>query len=868
MHVGLQALADDLRRAGLLERAVDGGADLDDVLPARHGLGVERVGGEGLVHVVEHHVARVVLGGVRHGEPDLIAGEGEDGREELGKGREREVERGLGTAALGGVRRLAVQAVLHNIEVEARERGDAEIVDRVGDDVELVVVVGLLDLFDQLVELGDEPAVEHRHILGLGEVRGVKVHQVIEHELAGVAELEIVLAELLEDGLGAAHIRVIVGARRPQTQNVRTVLVENVGGIDAVAEALVHRAALAVHGPAVGDALLEGSALTERAHGGQQGGLEPAAVLVEALEVHRGGPEALIFLHRGEVRGAGVEPAVERVLLLGEAGALAAVRAGEALGQNVGGVHLEPGVGAFLGKEGGNSLDGLVGADRLAAVGAVEHGNGQTPATLTADAPVGALTDHALHAVDAPARDPAHVVARGAGLVLKGIDGAEPLRGGAEDDGLLAAPAMRIAVHDFLGSEEGAGLLHIVEDDGVGLLHEHSLILAGIVGVAALIVDGHDHIHAVAAAGLIVVRAEAGRGVDAARTGIHRDIIGEDQTAGLGQERMLREHILIEVAGVGLDDGVVLDLANGHDLLDERLGDDVHFAVVVVADDGVALVGMQRDGEVAGQRPDRGRPNDEAELALIEMAELAEVVVHRELDVHGRAGVVLIFDLRLGQRRLVVIAPVYGLEALVDVALLVHCAEDLDLLGLKAGIHGLVGVLPVAEHADALEALHLDADVLVGILVAGGAEVGNAHGLAVELLLLDDGALDGHTVVVPAGDIGRVVAAHRVGAGDEVLEGLVERVAHVQSAVGERRAVVQSEAGLALVLLEHHVVEVHFLPMLEHLRLALGKPRAHREAGLRHIQRRFVIHVVSPLCDFFCLLQNKNALSPDKRDKA
>ncbi len=46
----------------LLERAVDGGADLDDVLPARHGLGVERVGSEGLVHDVEQHVARVVLG--------------------------------------------------------------------------------------------------------------------------------------------------------------------------------------------------------------------------------------------------------------------------------------------------------------------------------------------------------------------------------------------------------------------------------------------------------------------------------------------------------------------------------------------------------------------------------------------------------------------------------------------------------------------------------------------------------------------------------------------------------------------------------------------------------------------------------------
>ena len=135
---------------------------------------------------------------------------------------------------------------------------------------------------------------------------------------------------------------------------------------------------------------------------------------------------------------------------------------------------------------------------------------------------------------------------------------------------------------------------------------------------------------------------------------------------------------------------------------------------------------------------------------------------------------------------------------------------------------------------------------MLGELVAGGAELGNGHGLVVELVLLDDGALDGHAVVVPAGDIGRVVAAHRVGTGDEVLQGLVERVTHVQSAVGERRAIVQGEAGLALVLFEHEVVEVHFLPVLEHLRLALGKTRAHREAGLGHIQRVFVIHVASP----------------------
>ena len=530
-----------------------------------------------------------------------------------------------------------------------------------GDDVELIVAVGLLGLFNELVELREEPAVELGHLLGLGQLFGVEVDKVVEHELAGVAELEVVLAELLEDLLRAADVRVIVRAGGPQAQDIRAVLVEHVRGIDAVAKALVHGLALAVDRPAVGDALLKGRALAEGADSGQQRRLEPAAVLIETLEVHRGGPEALILLHGREVRGAGVEPAVKRVLLFGKAGVLAAVRAGEALGQDVGGIHIEPGVGALFGKEVRDGLDGLVGADGLAAVLAVEHGDGQAPAALAGDAPVGALTDHALHAVDAPARNPAHVVARGAGLILKGVDRAEPLRGGAEDDGLLAAPAVRIAMHDLLAGEERAALLHVCKDDGVGLLDEHPLIFSGIVGVAALIVDGHDHVHAVAAAGLIVVRAEAGRGVDAAGTGIHRDIVGENQTGGLGQEGMRCEHVLIEVTGVGLKDRVVLDVADGHDLFDERLGDDVHLAVILVLHDGVALVGVQGDGKVTGQRPDRGRPNDEVELGLVEMAQLAEIVVHRELDVHGRAGIVLILDLRLSQGGLVVIAPVNGL---------------------------------------------------------------------------------------------------------------------------------------------------------------------------------------------------------------
>ena len=388
---------------------------------------------------------------------------------------------------------------------------------------------------------------------------------------------------------------------------------------------------------------------------------------------------------------------------------------------------------------------------------------------------------------------------------------------------------------DILGSEKAAGLAHILKNDGVGLLGIHTGVLAGVIGVPALIVHGHHHVHAVAPAGLIVVRAEAGRRVDAARAGIHGDIVGQQQTGGLVQEGVLCQHIFKEGAGVGLDNLVFGKPADAHDLFSQGLSHDIYLAVGGLYK-GVALVGVQGDGQVSGQSPDGGGPDDEVELGVIHARELSQIVVHGEFDIYGGAGVVMILYLGLGQSGLVLGAPVHGLQALVDIALFEHLAEDLDLLGLKAGVHGLVGMLPVADDAHALEALHLHVDIVLGKLVAGGAELRHAHLFAVQLVLLDDGGLYGHTVVVPAGDIGGIVAPHGIGAGDKILQRLIQGVAHVQIAVGEGRAVMEVEKRLALVLFQHHVVDVQLLPVIQHIRLALCQRSPHGKIGFREVE--------------------------------
>ena len=160
---------------------------------------------------------------------------------------------------------------------------------------------------------------------------------------------------------------------------------------------------------------------------------------------------------------------------------------------------------------------------------------------------------------------------------------------------------------------------------------------------------------------------------------------------------------------------------------------------------------------------------------------------------------------------------------------------------LELRVHGEIGVVPLAQAAQALELLALHVHIVLGEGVAGVAELGGGHLLVVELLLLDDGALDGHAVVVPAGVVDGVVAAHGLVAGDEVLQALVEGGAHVYHAVGERGAVVQVEYGLALVPLQHLVVEVHVVPLFEHIGLALGQRGAHGKVCFRQVHRGIVV---------------------------
>ena len=394
---------------------------------------------------------------------------------------------------------------------------------------------------------------------------------------------------------------------------------------------------------------------------------------------------------------------------------------------------------------------------------------------------------------------------------------------------------------DPLGCEQSAGLHEISIDSVVGRGVVHACELARVGGLEAAVVHGNDDINVVLLAGVVVVGTEAGGGMHAARTRIHGDVICHEQNTLAIQERMLSGHELEVLTLEAGDDLVRLNPALQHSLAAKSLGHDVGVAVSGLSQH-VILDGIESDGQVAGQSPGGCGPDHEIGLVKIGiLTQEALIVCDLELDVDGGAGIGLILDLGLGQRGLALGAPVHGLQTLVDVALLVHLTEHLDLARLKHGIHGQIGVVPVGAHAQTDELLLLYLHVLLCKLVAGGTELGNGHLLAVQLVLLDDGRLDGHAVVVPAGDVGHAVALHGLGLVDEVLEDLVERSAHMNVAVGEGRAVVKQEGRLLCALGQHGVVKIHLLPVAQGLGLALGEVRPHGKFGLREIEGAVVV---------------------------
>src|SRR5216683_2858531 len=353
-------------------------------------------------------------------------------------------------------------------------------------------------------------------------------------------------------------------------------------------------------------------------------------MLVSAFGVEVGGPVQFgLEVEDGVPACAGLEPDVEDVHLLAElfvaAGAL------RSPGQECGCVVDVPGVGAFFFEEIDDALvDGLV-VERGMALLAEEDRDGYAPDALAGDAPVGARGDHVGDSLLAPGGVPDDLGDLVEGALTEGGLGAllvehrrfhadEPLLGGADDDGVVAAPAVRVGVLEAGGAEDGSFFSQEVDDDGVRFEDGEALIgFATGVALTAGVVDVLDFRQVVALAGVEVVDAMGGSGVDGSGALVGGDVLGDDAEDLAVEEWVLEDDAVEPGAGKAGDlDGIgqvagCLDgfgQVGGYEIDCFAVGIHVRSSGHGAPEGYVGEVGVEGYGLGGGEGPGGGGPDD------------------------------------------------------------------------------------------------------------------------------------------------------------------------------------------------------------------------------------------------------------------
>ena len=461
VHLGLQGGAEIPLAAALLELAVDLGPELEHLGHGRLEIGggpLRRGGGPApLKHRLFGHRVGQVL-------PDVFGHVAQHRGNQAGEPLHHQGQHGLAAAPAVGIGSAHIKAVFGNVEVDVGEVDHAEVLEGLEEAVELIALEIGTHRCDQRRRALQHPLIEQGQlgvgdgIAAFGQGFGVEVVQIAQQVAGGVAHLAVNVGELFDDPRSQGHIGGVVDRAHPEPQHIGAV-----GGllffvlaafhqhrwIDDIAQGFAHLAALLIEGEAVGEHPLVGGVAVD-GHRGEQAGLEPAPVLVGALQVEIGG--VLELGHPGRLaadaaqdpgpRRAGVEPHVHGV------GALAPVLGLARIGlrQEPGFIPFPPNVGAVLGNQGLDVAEGGFVEQHLAGLAVIKDRNGHAPGALAGDAPVAPLAHHRFDPVAAAGGQPLHLCNGCEGLAAEALHRGKPLLGGPEDRGFFGAPVVGVAV--------------------------------------------------------------------------------------------------------------------------------------------------------------------------------------------------------------------------------------------------------------------------------------------------------------------------------------------------------------------------------------------------------------------------------------
>ena len=706
----------------------------------------------------------------------------------------------------------------------------------------------------QAVELRQHPAIQHR-TLGQRHRRRARIEFVqvgIRHEEAvAVPQRQQELARGLAHQIGAEAPRVAGRAGRVHVpaRGIRPVRVEHRPRIDDIAAALRHLAAVLGHDVAQADAVLEVRLAEEQGADGVLR-IEPTACLIHRLADVVGREllgedlailERVVPLRHGH--RAGIEPAIghlahathDAFAALGARPAhvihgrpvqierlgVRLLRIGPlaALLRQIARQHeLAPGLRVQL----GHRSDALL----IPARRVVAHPERQrrAPVALARHAPVDVVRQPLAEAPFLDVlRHPVDPIVVGDELVFErgGLD--VPRRARVVEQRRVAAPAERVGVlvDPLLQHQPAVG--QILLDQRIGFLDEDAAPRRHRVDEAALRVHRHQRGQAVLLPHCEVVGAEGRRDVHQAGAILRADeIAGEDVAVVLRHRQEGVERPVVpaqELAALRPAQHGHLPRVLPEDRSDQRFGQPQ--LVVFVLHQHVVDLFADGHGDVARQRPRRGRPDQQVDAGLI---------AQRELDVDARifgAFLVALRQLMAGERRAAARAIGHHFVALVDQPAIPVLLEDppqrLDVVVGQRPVRRRQ-IDPVAEaFGQLLPLVHVVVHALAALLDEGRDAVLLDGFLAGEAELLLDIELDRQAVGVPAALARDVVAAHGLVAREDILERPRQHMVDAGPAVRGRRPLVEDVArpgrGLPLRLAEH----VGLFPETEHVLLHRGQ---------------------------------------------
>ena len=297
------------------------------------------------------------------------------------------------------------------------------------------------------------------------------------------------------------------------------------------------------------------------------------------------------------------------------------------------------------------------------------------------------------------------------------------------------------------------------------------------------VIDGSNIRQIILPARFIVLKTVGGSCVHAPGSRVYGNIVCQNDQAVPVEERVPCLHKFGMSSLKFMDDLIIPEARKAHNVVKKRPG---HYICLSrrYARKHILLGRIQRNCEVARQRPGGRGPYDKKELVKVADArELAQVVSHLEFDIYGFDRIVLVLYLGFCQCSLVMGAPIYRLEAFIDIPLLIHLPEDLYLFHFELGVHREIRVLPVAQHSKAYKLFPLDVYKPFGKILAPVSEFRYRHLLPVKLALFYYRAFYRHPVVVPARLIRGIIAAHGFVPVDKVLQNLIQCCSHVDVAV-------------------------------------------------------------------------------------